>query len=111
MSGSVTPYNITPTLGVALNQTYLPAGSPLGGTGPQFPTPGMQFGMTVGKVMRGNDSNQYILVVNGNTQLAANAAVTTGPPNFVVGTGTGVAGTAPNFVIPPNALFWANIGL
>jgi len=111
MSGSVTPYSITPSLGVGLNMWWSTTGAgSVGTTGPNFPTDAMQLGMSPGMVMRANNASRYILVRSA-AALAANASVTTGPPNFVVGTGTGISGTAPNIAIPANALFWANIGV
>lgn len=116
MSGSVTgaavePYSITPSLGVGLNLTYTSSAGNPAGTGPRFPPDDLQWGMIVGKVMRGSDANRYILVRTGTTQLAVGGAVTTGFPGFVVGTGTGITATnTTGKIVPPGTLFWASMG-
>lgn len=112
MSG--TNYATTPLLGIGLNMTWGPtAGGPVPpATGPQFPTDQMQYGMTPGVVVRGHAAgHRFMLVQNGATALAANAAVNipTTPPLIVGGTG-GTAGTA-TVAVPANAYFWADIGL
>lgn len=111
MSGAV--YAITPNLGLALNMTWGPnSGGPSPpGTGPQFPTDIMQYGMQPGKVVRGSNALRYILCTNGATQLAANAVVNiTMTPPFLIG---GTGGQAGNTVVavPANALCWCSIGV
>lgn len=113
MSGSVTPYSITPTLGVGLNMSWslTAAGSPTG-TGPRFPTDAMQLGMTPGKVMQGSNAHRFILVNSGSAALAANASLTVGPPDFTQGgTGTGISATGPATAVPAGTLFWADMGV
>lgn len=111
MSG--TAYSITPTLGVAFNRTFGPnSGGPSPpATGPQFPTDILQMGMQPGKVMRGSDSNRWLLATNGTGALTAGATVnvTMTPPFAIGGTG-GQAGTV-LVAVPANALCWVNIGV
>lgn len=113
MSGAVTVYSIQPLLGCGLNQTYptSKATVPSGITQLTFPDPATEFGMNVGKVVRGSDAFHYILVNSGSGTIAAGGTVTVGPPDFTQGgTGTGISGknTLPNSaVVPAYTLFWA----
>lgn len=112
MSGT-TLYSITPSLGVALNQTYGPgSGGPTPpATGPQFPPDIWQFGMQPGKVVQGNNAHRFLLATNGASALGANAAVnvTMTPPFAIGGTG-GQAGTTV-VAVPANNLCWIDIGV
>lgn len=111
MSGTV-PYAITPSLGLALNMTWGPnSGGPSPpGTGPQFPTDILQYGMAPGKVVQGSNAHRWMLAMNGAAALTAGATVNIGgPPNFVIGGTGGTAGTV-LVAVPANSLCWADVG-
>lgn len=104
-------YCITPSAGCALNMTY-PVSTPVGGTGPQMPTPAAEFGMQVGKVVTASDSHRYILVNSGTTAIAAAGTITVGAPDFIQGgTGTGltVKNTSTVAIGPAATLFWGQL--
>jgi hypothetical protein len=110
MSGTLSA--TTPLLGLGLNQTINPSGAgAAAGTGPRYPTDGMQYGVTPGKVVRGNDANAYLLSTNGGTALTAGATVNVGPgPTFTIGGTGGTAGTVP-VAVPAGYLCWVNLGI
>lgn len=102
MSGT-TAYSITPSEGVNFNQTY-PLTAPVGGTGPQFPTPGMQFGMAPGKIVQGSNGVRWILG-QSVAAVASGASVNLDPNSFAV-SGTGTIACSPAVAVPAASLAW-----
>lgn len=112
MSGTL--YSIEPLTGCGLNMTYptSKAAVPTGITQLTYPDPATEFGMQPGKVVRGSDSNKYVLINSGASAIANNGTVTVGPPDFTQGgTGTGITGKNVTGVsVPAYTLFWVQAG-